>query len=110
MDTTAGRAFRSLLTQPERHPDLHAKVLALFVQPGEEVIADVFRAASDRGEIDHRVITPLLVSSGPQLVLGQHIAAGRVTESEITAIVDEMILPAAARIPLALTTGESDRT
>ena len=102
LEAPHGQALLRLFTQRDRHPALHQRIVELMVVPRTVLIVRVLEQAARRGEIDRAVITPILTSTGPRLLFAQHLDNGPISEQDVTAIVDEIILPAATRLaPLA---------
>jgi AcrR family transcriptional regulator len=93
LDEPHGRALRPLLTQRERHPELYTRIRALVLRPREELITKLLAEAVSRGEARSTAATARIAAVGPRLVLVEHVEAGSVSEAEVTAIVDEILLP-----------------
>ncbi|WP_326953523.1 MULTISPECIES: TetR-like C-terminal domain-containing protein [unclassified Amycolatopsis] len=83
LDEPHGRALVQLITQRRRHPALFERVRDLVFRPRQELILELL------GETG----TARLAAVGPRLVLVAHIEAGPVSEAEVAAIVDEVLLP-----------------
>ncbi len=93
LDEPHGRALRPLITQRARHPELFARVRALVLRPRQELILGLLADAAERGEARPAAVTARVAAVGPRLVLVEHMEAGTVTAAEVTAIVDEVLLP-----------------
>ncbi|MDI5969617.1 TetR/AcrR family transcriptional regulator [Streptomyces sp. SL13] len=92
LDQPHGRALRPLMTQRGRHPRLYDEVFRRVVEPRQQLILHVLRAAADRGEADPAAVTARVAALGPRLVIAEHIHTGAVPAAETAAIVDEVIL------------------
>lgn len=92
-----GRALLPLITQHRRHPELYTNVRRLIIEPRQQLILDILRAAADRGEAEAAAITPHIAAVGPRLVIAELLDHGSVTPAEIDAIVDEVLMPLLAR-------------
>ncbi|MEV6831116.1 TetR/AcrR family transcriptional regulator [Amycolatopsis sp. NPDC051102] len=93
LDEPLGRALRPLITQRARHPQLFARIRALVLRPRQELILGLLADAAERGEARPAAATARIAAVGPRLVLVEHVEAGTVTAAEVTAIVDEVLLP-----------------
>ena len=93
LDEPHGRALRPLLTQRARHPRLFTRIRELVLRPRQELIVELLAEAVARGEARPSAVTARLAAVGPRLVLVEHLEAGVVTEEEVEAIVDEVLLP-----------------
>ncbi|MEA5367056.1 TetR/AcrR family transcriptional regulator [Amycolatopsis sp., V23-08] len=83
LDEPHGRALVQLITQRQRHPALFERVRELVFRPRQELIQELLGKAG----------TARLAAVGPRLVLVAHIESGPVSEAEVEAIVDEVLLP-----------------
>ncbi|WP_411139637.1 TetR/AcrR family transcriptional regulator [Streptomyces sp. x-80] len=93
LDEPRGRALRPLLTQRPRHPQLFDQVMDQVVLPHRAVLLDCLRTAVDRGQADPARATPRTAAIGPRLIVAESIERGSVPDSEVHAIVDEVLLP-----------------
>jgi AcrR family transcriptional regulator len=96
LDKPHGRALRPLMTQRPRHPQLYEEVFQQVVRPHQDLVLLVLQAGADRGEADPAAVTPRIAAVGPRLVIAEHIHTGTVTAAEVTAVVDEVLLPLTA--------------
>jgi AcrR family transcriptional regulator len=94
-----GRALFPLITQRERHPELYASLRRMLLDPGQQRILDVLRAAAARSEVDPAAVTPRIAAVGPRLVLAELMEHGTVAPTEVEAIVDEVLIPVLVRRP-----------
>jgi AcrR family transcriptional regulator len=92
-----GRALFPLITQRQHHPELYASLRRMLLEPGQQRILDVLRAAAGRGEVDPAAVTPRIAALGPRLVMADLLEHGTVAPTEVEAIVDEVLLPVLAR-------------
>jgi AcrR family transcriptional regulator len=83
LDEPHGRALVQLITQRQRHPALFDRVRDLVLRPRHELILELLGEAG----------TARLAAVGPRLVLVEHVESGSVSEAEVAAIVDEVLLP-----------------
>lgn len=88
-----GRALRPLLSQHSRHPDLFDQVFDSLIVPHQRVLLDVAGAAAERGEADPRAVTQRIASVGPRLIIMESMHREPVPQSEVSAIVDDVLLP-----------------
>ncbi len=93
LDTPLGRALRPLLAQRNQHPELLRRIQDLVIRPAQEVLLAVLGEAVTRGEAEASRVTPRTVGVGPRLLLIESWMAGKVTEAEVIAVVDEVLLP-----------------
>ncbi|WP_329240163.1 TetR/AcrR family transcriptional regulator C-terminal ligand-binding domain-containing protein [Actinoallomurus sp. NBC_01490] len=93
LDEPRGRALRPLMTQRDRHPDLYARVRDLVVLPRQQLMTEILAAAAARGEIRADAVNPRVAGVGPRLVIASHMDTGTVPTAEVTAIVDEVLIP-----------------
>ncbi|MEC3974464.1 TetR/AcrR family transcriptional regulator [Amycolatopsis sp. H20-H5] len=97
LDEPRGRALRPLLTQRPRHPELFAQVMDQVVLPHQAVLLDCMRTAVERGQASPERATARTAAIGPRLIVAESIDRGTVTDSEVEAVVDLVILPLLAR-------------
>ncbi|WP_371783481.1 TetR-like C-terminal domain-containing protein [Streptosporangium subroseum] len=93
LDEPHGRALRPLMTQRPRHPELYDRVRTLIVQPRQEIILGLLRAAADRGEVRPAAVTARVAAVGPRLVVAEQMDIGTVSAADVEAIVDEVLIP-----------------
>lgn len=98
LDTVTGRALRSLMTQRERHPELYESVYRITVVPRQELLRFILTKAADAGQIRRERITPWVIGAGPRLLIAQHMERGEIREEDLTAVVDQILLPALGHI------------
>lgn len=90
-------AFRSLLGEAHRHPQLLARFSAQVLDPIFETMTDVLRDAAARGEISAARLTPVTLEVLHALIIKRALLDQRaLTESHITEMVDEVLLPLTA--------------
>jgi AcrR family transcriptional regulator len=97
LTTPVGRALPPLLLERERRPDLWDRVVALLVEPRQRLVTEALERAAARGEISPEAVTPSTVSSGAALVLARHLTVGPLQQRDVTAIIDEVVLPSLRR-------------
>lgn len=99
MAQPAGRALYALITEMALHRDKHPRaaeaIIEVLLEPRLDAITAALRRAAKRGEIRPSSITGLLAQTGPALVINQQMHYGSPpSETEITEIVDRVLLPA----------------
>lgn len=99
MNRPVGQALTNLIlelaTDRERHPELTSTVIDTLLEPRLDSIMTAMRRAARRGEIRATAVSELLARVGPALIIQQRLYNGTLpTPSEITAIVDTVLLPA----------------
>lgn len=93
LDEPPGRALRPLLAQHSRHPELLAQVVHQVIRPHRSVLLACIRAAVERGQARPERATERIAAVGPRLIIGESLENGTVSEREVRAIVDEVLLP-----------------
>ncbi|WP_326643646.1 TetR/AcrR family transcriptional regulator [Nonomuraea fuscirosea] len=96
LDEPRGRAIIPLLTDRGRPPQLHDAVRTLVIVPHQDILIGRLRAAAERGEADPAAVTPLIASVGPRLILTETMQKGHVSEEDVVAVVDDVLLPLTA--------------
>jgi hypothetical protein len=96
-----GRALYALIVEMALHRDRHSRaaeaIIETLLEPRLDAITAALRRAAKRGEIRPGAVTGLLAQTGPALVIHQQMNYGSPpSESEITEIVDRVLLPALA--------------
>jgi len=90
-------AFRSLLGEAHRHPQLLARFGSQVLSPLFEAMTDVLREAAARGEISAARLTPVILEVPHALIVKRALLDKHaLTESHITEMVDEVLLPLVA--------------
>lgn len=89
-------AVAAILAERQRRPDLvEALYTRVFDAHGSRFTRTVIEHYAQRGDIDPRLITPVVVDIGEALVIKHQIDTGNVPDAETrAAIVDQAILPA----------------
>jgi AcrR family transcriptional regulator len=96
LDEPRGKALVPLMTGRGRPPELYSAVRELVFTPHKDILVGRLRAAADRGEADPASVTPLVASVGPRMVLAESMDKGHVSEADVVAIVDHVLLPLTA--------------
>jgi AcrR family transcriptional regulator len=99
MAQPTGRALYALIVEMALHRDRHPRaaeaIIETLLEPRLDAVTAALRRAAKRGEIRPAVITGLLAQTGPALVIHQQMHYGSPpSETEITEIVDRVLLPA----------------
>jgi AcrR family transcriptional regulator len=93
LDEPRGRALRSLLSQRPRHPELFDQVMDLVNRPHLDMLLNCMRKAAERGEADPRRVNARVASVGYRMIVVESMERGTVPDSEVVAIVDEVLIP-----------------
>jgi len=93
LDQPRGRALRPLIAYRHQHPELFDRLWETVIRPAQEVLLAVLADAAGRGEADPARVTPMTASVGPRLLLVEAWRTGTVTADEVTAVVDEVLIP-----------------
>lgn len=94
-----GPAFRALLAETHRRPDLLEALHEVAFDPGAAGVRQVLRAAAEAGEIDPALVDGEAATFGHQMTTFRYITTGQVSADEIVSIVDQMWLPALRYTP-----------
>ena len=87
-------AFRSLLGEAHRYPQLLAKFRAEILDPLFEALTDVLRDAAERGEVAPERLTPVVLEVLHALIIERTLLGTRdLTTHDITEMIDEVLLP-----------------
>jgi AcrR family transcriptional regulator len=93
LDEPHGQALRPLLAHRHQHPELFEQVWRSVIRPAQEALLEVLRDAAARGEANPARITERSASVGPRMLLVEAWRADPVGHDEVTAIVDEILVP-----------------
>jgi AcrR family transcriptional regulator len=93
LDQPHGRALRPLMTQRHLHPELFAEVHRLLVQPRLEVMLTILRRGAQRGEVAPEATTMRIAGVGLRQLIVEHMEYGTISESEVDAVISEILLP-----------------
>jgi AcrR family transcriptional regulator len=89
-----GDAYRSLLGEAHRHPQLLARFKSQVLDPRIEALAELLRDAAGRGEISPERLTPVVLEVLHALIIKRMLLETHdPTEKDITEMVDEVLLP-----------------
>ncbi|WP_419702946.1 TetR/AcrR family transcriptional regulator [Promicromonospora sp. NFX87] len=97
LTTPVGRALTPILLERERRPELWNRIVALLVEPRQRLVTEALERAAARGEISPDAVTPSRAGAGAALVLARHLVAGPLGQRDVSAIVDEVVLPSLRR-------------
>jgi AcrR family transcriptional regulator len=87
-------AFRSLLGEAHRYPQLLARFRSQVLNPLFGALTDVLREAAARGEISAERLTPVILEVLHALIVKRTLLDTRtLTKKDITEMVDEVLLP-----------------
>lgn len=96
-------AVAAVVAERQRRPDLvEALYTRVFDAHGNRFTCTVIEHYAERGDIDPRLVTPVVVDIGEALVIKHQIDTGNLPDAQTrAAIVDQVILPALGipRIP-----------
>ncbi|QBS39396.1 TetR/AcrR family transcriptional regulator [Nocardia sp. CS682] len=89
-------AVASILAERQRRPELvEALYTRVFDTHGNRFTRTVIEHYAERGDIDARLVTPIVVDIGEALVIKHQIDTGKLPDAHtLAAIVDQAILPA----------------
>jgi AcrR family transcriptional regulator len=93
LDEPSGRALRPLLSQRPRHPELFDQVMELVRKPHLDMLLNCMRKAADRGEVDPHRVNPRVASVASRMIVFESMERGTVPDSEVVAIVDDVLIP-----------------
>ena len=88
-----GQALRPLIAYRHQHPELFDRVWASVIRPAQDVLLAVLGEAAERGEADPARVTERSASLGPRLLVVDAWLTGSVSDDEVAAIVDEVLVP-----------------
>ena len=87
-------AFRSLLGEAHRHPQLLARFTVRVLDPMFDTLTALLRDAAARGEIPAERLTPVVLEVLHALIIKRAILDVReLTKKDITEMIDEVLLP-----------------
>jgi hypothetical protein len=114
MAQPTGRALYALIVEMALHRDRHPRaaeaIIETLLEPRLDAITAALRRAARRGDIRPGAVTGLLAQTGPALIIHQQMHYGSPpTESEITEIVDRVLLPALAAPSATVTRTPAER-
>jgi AcrR family transcriptional regulator len=89
-----GDAYRSLLGEAHRQPQLLARFKAQVLGPRFEALTDLLRDAANRGDISSERLTPVVLEVLHALIIKRTLLDTHdPTKKDITEMVDEVLLP-----------------
>ena len=89
-----GDAYRSLLGEARRHPQLLARFKDEVLVPRFSALDELLHDAAERGEIAPQRLTPVVLEVLHALVIKRLVLEPRdLTEKDISEMVDEVLLP-----------------
>jgi AcrR family transcriptional regulator len=89
-----GDAYRSLLGEAHRYPQLLARFRAQVLEPRFETLNELLREAAARGDISPDRLTPVVFEVLHALIIKRTLLEARdPTGQDVTEIVDEVLLP-----------------
>jgi AcrR family transcriptional regulator len=87
-------AFRSLLGEAYRYPELQARFRSQVLDPMFETLSTVLREAADRGEIPPERLTPPVLEVLHALIIKRALLdSHELTERDIAEMIDGVLLP-----------------
>ena len=94
LSTRSGAAMRACLSDLKSHAELSDAIRDRLMPPRKRVVLDVLEQGVTRGEVRPEAITDRIVELGPKLLHTELSECGRpLRESELVAIVDEVLIP-----------------
>ena len=89
-----GNAFRSLLGEAHRYPQLLSRFKAEVLQPRFDAMAELLRDAAHHGEISAQRLTPVVLEVLHALIIKRALLETHpLTRADIAEMVDEVLLP-----------------
>jgi AcrR family transcriptional regulator len=89
-----GAAFRSLLGEAHRYPELLNRFKAQVLAPLFDALTELLRDAAKRGEVSSKRLTPVVLEVLHALVVKRLILETRdLSTKDITEMVDQVLLP-----------------
>jgi AcrR family transcriptional regulator len=89
-----GAAFRSLLGEAHRYPELLDRFKAQVLAPLFDALTELLRDAAKRGEVSSKRLTPVVLEVLHALVIKRLLLDSHdLTTKDITEIVDQVLLP-----------------
>jgi len=93
-DRVRGDAFRGLLGESHRYPQLLARFKSEVLDPLFEALTELLDEAAGRGEISSERLTPVVLEVLHALIIKRTLLeTHRVTRKDITDMIDEVLLP-----------------
>jgi AcrR family transcriptional regulator len=87
-------AFRSLLGEAHRYPQLLARFKVQVLDPLFDALTKLLRDAAENGEIPAECLTPVVLEVLHALIIKRTILDTRyITKKDITEMIDEVLLP-----------------
>jgi hypothetical protein len=89
-----GNAFRSLLGEAHRYPQLLSRFKSEVLHPLFDALNELLRDAAGRGEISSERLTPVVLEVLHALIIKRALLETHaLTRKDITEMVDEVLLP-----------------
>lgn len=92
MSSRSGGAARACLG-PGVEPELSDAIRARLLPPRRAALLAVLEGAAQRGEVRPEAVTERIAELGPTLLHGELLHRGRIDDSAVIAIVDEVLMP-----------------
>src|SRR5882757_4047190 len=94
LDGVEAEAFRSLLGEAHRYPQLLARLKLQILDPLFEALTAVLNAAADRGEFPRERLTPTVLEVVHALIIKRMLLdPGTLTKRDIAEMIDDVLLP-----------------
>jgi len=89
-----GAAFRSLLGEAHRYPELLDRFKSQVLAPLFDALTELLRDAAKRGEVSSQRLTPVVLEVLHALIVGRLLLETRdLTTNDITEMIDQILLP-----------------
>ena len=89
-----GAAFRSLLGEAHRYPELLARFNSQVLAPLFDALSELLRDAAKRGEVSSNRLTPVVLEVLHALIVKRLLLETRdLTTKDITEMIDQILLP-----------------
>src|SRR4051812_29218984 len=92
MSSRSGGAARACLG-PGVDPELSDAIRSRLLAPRRAALLEVLRRAAGRGEVRRDAVTERMAELGPTLLHGELLHRGRIDDTAVVAIVDEVLMP-----------------
>lgn len=92
LNSSTGCALRSLFSDGS-DAERVAMIKERAIAPRQELMMAMLQRGVERGEVRPAAVTRRVAEVGPALLVQRHLTGGRVTDAEVQAVVDEIVMP-----------------
>lgn len=93
LGSPVGRVVRTLLAEVDADSELARSLRNDLLEPRRASLLRLFERAAAHGELRAGTVTPTIAEVGPAMLLYRFLMSGQLSEQDVTAVVDEVILP-----------------